>query len=428
MDILIVGSGIAGPALAHWLSLNPKHTITILEKAASLQPHGQNVDIQGSAVSCIKKMGLMPQVEHYNTKELGTRFIDSQGTPFAPFPIKEGGSASPTSEYEILRGDLAKLLHQATTSQSNATYLFNTTITQILQNDSSCVKVLLSDGTTRTYDLLIAADGQWSKTRSLVFPAQDVSIDHKGMYAAYFTIPRLPSDAPWWDIFVAKGSRTVATRPDPHGTTRAMFTFMPSTPAQTLAWEKHGRAGRKAQEELVEQEFADAGWVSGRLLDAMATAPDFYFHAINQVKMKRWSCNRVISLGDAAFCPSPCTGMGTSLAVLGAYVLAGELSCVDDPASSTPFEGLTAALARYEERFRPFVVKSQVMSRFVPGFMHPGSAWKRTVLHGFVKLVSMVLRWEWVGPWLGDTESRDDGFKLPEYAAFQSLDEKAVGV
>ena len=134
----------------------------------------------------------------------------------------------------------------------------------------------------------------------------------------------------------------------------------------------------------------------------------------------------MICLGDAAFCPSPCTGMGTSLAVLGAYVLAGELSCVDDLASPTTFDGLTAALTRYEERFRPFVVQSQVISRFVPEFMHPGSAWKRTVLHGFVRLVSMVLRWEWVGPWLGDTESRDDGFKLPEYAAFERVEEKAL--
>ena len=426
MNILIVGSGIAGPALAYWLSFNPKHTITILEKAPSLQPHGQNVDIQGSAVTCIKKMGLMPQVQQCNTKELGTRFIDSHGNPFAPFPIKEGGSASPTSEYEILRGDLAKLLHQATSSQSNVTYLFKTTITKILQNDASCVKVLLSDDTTRTYDLLIAADGQWSKTRSLVFPAQDVSIEHKGMYAAYFTIPRLPSDAPWWDIFVAKGSRTVATRPDPHGTTRAMFTFMPSTPAQRLAWEEASRAGWKAQEELVREEFVDAGWVSKRLLGAMAEAPDFYFHAINQVKMKRWSHNRVICLGDAAFCPSPCTGMGTSLSVLGAYVLAGELSCVDDPSSSMTFDGLMGALSSYEDKFRPFVVQSQMMSRFVPGFMHPGSAWKRAVLHGFVMLVSMVLRWEWVGPWLGDTESRYDGFKLPEYAAFERVEEKAL--
>jgi 2-polyprenyl-6-methoxyphenol hydroxylase-like FAD-dependent oxidoreductase len=424
MNILIVGSGIAGPNLAYWLSFNAAHTITILEKAPSLQAHGQNVDIQGTAVTCIRKMGLMPQVQEYTTKELGTRFIDSKGKPFAPLPIKEGSSASPTSEYEILRGDLAKLLHQATTFQPNVTYLFNTTITQILQNDSSCVKVVLSDGSTHTYDLLIAADGQWSKTRNLIFPTQDVTIEHKGMYAAYFTVPRLDTDAPWWEIFVAKASRTVATRPDPHGTTRAMFTSMPSTPAQTLAWEKASRAGRKAQEELVREEFADAGWVSKRLLDAMVSAPDFYLHAINQVKMKRWSHNRVVCLGDAAFCPSPCTGMGTSLAVLGAYVLAGELSCLDEPSSTTTLDGLTIALNSYENKFRPFVVKSQAMSRFVPGFMHPGSAWRRSVLHGFLSLVSMVLQMEWVGHWLGDTESRDDGFKLPQYAAFEDADEK----
>jgi 2-polyprenyl-6-methoxyphenol hydroxylase-like FAD-dependent oxidoreductase len=106
MNILIVGSGIAGPNLAYWLSFNAAHTITILEKAPSLQAHGQNVDIQGTAVTCIRKMGLMPQVQEYTTKELGTRFIDSKGKPFAPLPIKEGSSASPTSEYEILRGNI----------------------------------------------------------------------------------------------------------------------------------------------------------------------------------------------------------------------------------------------------------------------------------------------------------------------------------
>ena len=105
MHILIVGSGIAGPTLACWISHNLENSITVLEKSPSLLLYGQNVDISGSAVTCIKKMGLMPQVKHCNTKELGTRFIDSYGKPFAPFPIKEGSSASLTSEYEILDAD-----------------------------------------------------------------------------------------------------------------------------------------------------------------------------------------------------------------------------------------------------------------------------------------------------------------------------------
>jgi 2-polyprenyl-6-methoxyphenol hydroxylase-like FAD-dependent oxidoreductase len=424
MNILIVGSGIAGPTLAYWLSLNANHTITILEKSPSIQPHGQNVDIQGSAVTCIKKMGLMPQIQQHNTQELGTQFIDSHGKPLASFPVKEGSSASLTSEYEILRGDLAKILYQATQPHRNITYLFNTTITQILQNDSTCVRVQLSNSTTCTYGLLIAADGQWSKTRSLVFPPHDVAIKHQGMYAVYFTVPRLPTDTKWWNIFVAEGSRTVSTRPDPHGTLRAMFTCMPCTPSQTLAWEKASRSSRNEQEELVRSEFADAGWIAERLVDDMSSASDLYMHAINQVRMKRWSRNHVVCLGDAAFCPSPLTGMGTSLAVLGAYVLAGELSRLASPSPTMSIDALAAALTSYEDGFRPFVEQSQVIPPFVPGVIHPGPAWKRAILHSVLRLVSRVVRWEWVGRWSGDAESRDDGFKLPEYAAFEEEDEK----
>lgn len=428
MHILIVGSGIAGPTLACWISHNLENSITVLEKSPSLLLYGQNVDISGSAVTCIKKMGLMPQVKHCNTKELGTRFIDSYGKPFAPFPIKEGSSASLTSEYEILRGDLAKILYNATQSHSNVTYLFNTTITEVLQNDSLSVKVLLSDNTVRTYDLLVAADGQWSKTRSLIFPSQQVTISHQGMYSVYFTVPRRATDTAWWNIFVAQGSRTISTRPDPHGTLRALFTFMPTTSAQEAQWAEASRMGRKLQQELLRKEFADAGWICDRLLGDVAAAPDFYFHAINQVKMQRWSHNRVICLGDAAFCPSPLTGMGTSLAVLGAYILAGELSCMTTFSSSVStslsMDALATALASYEAKFRPYVEQSQEIPPFVPGFMHPDSAWKRTILHGFLTMVSRVVRWEWVGRWLGDAESRDDGFKLPEYVAFESKDKK----
>lgn len=87
-------------------------------------------------------------------------------------------------------------------------------------------------------------------------------------------------------------------------------------------------------------------------------------------------------------------------------------------------DALATALASYEAKFRPYVEQSQEIPPFVPGFMHPDSAWKRTILHGFLTMVSRVVRWEWVGRWLGDAESRDDGFKLPEYVAFESKDKK----
>jgi 2-polyprenyl-6-methoxyphenol hydroxylase-like FAD-dependent oxidoreductase len=299
MHILISGSGIAGPTLAYWLSQSSHHHITILEKAPTLLPHGQNVDIQGAAVSIIRKMNLMAAVRSANTREVGTRFLDTHGQPFAEFPVKEGQSASMTSEFEILRGDLAKILYDATKNLPNVTYHFGTTVTEVLRNNSTGVTVQLSDNTTLTADLLVAADGQWSKLRSSVFPATSISIKHQDMYAVYYTVPRLPSDKDFWDIHITRSSATMSTRPDPHGTMRAMFTYMSPTPSAASAWSSASRAGRKAQSEVLASTFADVGWQASRLLGAMDTAPDFYFQTIDQVRMSSWSQNRVVCLGDA---------------------------------------------------------------------------------------------------------------------------------
>jgi 2-polyprenyl-6-methoxyphenol hydroxylase-like FAD-dependent oxidoreductase len=216
MRVLISGAGIAGPTLA-WFLANTGARVTILEKSKSILPHGQNVDLQGSAVTVVKRMGLLDEVKRRNTKETGTQFIDPNGRPFAPFPITEGSSASLTSEYEILRGDLAALLYEATKDHSNVDYVFNTTIKKVISNDHEHVKVELSNGDVQDFDLLVAADGQWSKVRKQCFSPESVKAVDLGMYAVYYTIPRTPSDNDLWNIYVALKSRVVAIRPDPHG-------------------------------------------------------------------------------------------------------------------------------------------------------------------------------------------------------------------
>jgi 2-polyprenyl-6-methoxyphenol hydroxylase-like FAD-dependent oxidoreductase len=406
MRILISGSGIAGPSLAFWLSKCARHQVTVLEKAPVLLPHGQNVDLQGAAVTAIRKMGLLDQVCAHNTTEKGTQFIDAAGKAFAPFPVKQGATASLSSEYEILRGDLAKILHEATRDKSNVTYLFGTTIITVISNEPGGVEVELNSGEVQKYDLLVAADGQWSKVRSQCFAPEDVGGKHMGMYAVYYTVPREETDNEWWNIYVALGSRIVTTRPDPHETIRAMFTIMPSTKAQAEAWKNASKSGRSAQERLLRREFDDSGWQTQRLLSAMKTAPDFYFHSIQQVKMRAWSQNRVVCLGDAAYCPTPLTGMGTSLAIIGAYMLAGELNTLSDPCK---------ALGSYERKFRPFVEQTQEIPRAVPRIMHPATAWKRWLLHTCLRLASRVVAVPWVVNHSKDPEANDDGFMLPEY-------------
>jgi 2-polyprenyl-6-methoxyphenol hydroxylase-like FAD-dependent oxidoreductase len=410
MRVLISGAGIAGPTLA-WFLAKTGARITVVEKSRTLLSQGQNIDIKGSGVTVVQKMGLLDRIREANINEKGTQFIDSKGQPFAPLPIKQGSSASLTSEYEILRGDQAVVLHESTKDHPNVKYLFGTTIKEVISNDNDAVKVEFSDGSLHEFDLLVAADGQWSKVRKQCFSPEDIRPVHLDMYAVYFTVPRLPTDDDWWNIYVALRSRIIATRPDPYGTIRAMFTCMPCNDAQKVAWLEASKSDRQAQGKLVRKEFEDAGWQAQRLLDAMDQGvDDFYFHDIQQIKMSRWSNSRVVCLGDTAYTPSPLTGMGTSLAIVGAYMLAGELSKVGD--GDSPFEALEA----YESKFRPFVEEQQKILPFIPAIAHPETAWKRWLLQTFLRAVSNIIAIPWIANRLGDKTNEDD-FPLPKYPA-----------
>ncbi|KAF2113136.1 hypothetical protein BDV96DRAFT_497107 [Lophiotrema nucula] len=411
MRVLISGAGIAGPALAWWLAKTGAR-ITVVEKAAALFPHGQNVDIQGTARKVVKKMGLLEEVLRYNTTEKGTQLIDAKGRPFAPFPVREDANgASATSEFEVLRGDLAAIFYKATKDEPNVDYLFSTTIEKIVSNDDESVKVQLSSGETQKYDVLVAADGQWSKVRKQVFPKDAITVVDKNMYVCYWTIPRLPMDNSWWNIYCALRSRIITLRPDPHGTIRAMFSMMPCNAAEKAAWEDASRKDRKLQQELCRSHFADAGWQAQRLLSSMDQASDFYFQAIKQIKMSKWSKGRIICLGDTAFAPSPLTGMGTSLAILGSYVLAGELSKLnagDHPAK---------AFDSYETIFRPFVEEMQQVPWIFPDLVHPQTAIKRWMLSSFLSLLSKIVAIPWLASRFNGADNED--FKLPVYAQFE---------
>jgi len=130
LTILISGAGIAGSTLAFLLAKTGAR-ITVVEKAKSLLPHGQNVDIQGSALLAVAKMGLMDQVLAANTSEKGSQFVDAKGNPVALFPMREDSAVSLTSQFEILRGDLAKILYEAAEVHPNVNYLFDTTIVSL---------------------------------------------------------------------------------------------------------------------------------------------------------------------------------------------------------------------------------------------------------------------------------------------------------
>jgi 2-polyprenyl-6-methoxyphenol hydroxylase-like FAD-dependent oxidoreductase len=413
MRVLISGAGIAGPTLAYFLSKTKAAShITILEKAPSLLAHGQNVDVAGCAVTIIRRMGLLEKVREFNTTERGTQLVDAEGVAYAQFPIREGSTASFSSEFEILRADLARMLCGTAKGEDGVGFEFGITIIKVLENGKDGVEVELSNGEVRVYDLLVAADGQWSKIRQQCFPDEEVQVVDKDMYAVYYTIPRQPEDSNWWTVYHALQSRIITLRPDPHGAIRAMFTRMPCSEAQRAEWRGALRGNRKLQQELVRREFIDAGWQARRLLGAMEQAPDFYFQAIQQIKMAKWSTSRVVCLGDTAFAPTPLTGMGTSLAIIGAYVLAGELSKLSNG------EDLAKGLVAYENTLRPFVEQVQQIPSFFPGAAHPETRWQRWLLQTCLWILSKAATIpQLVNLFSGSksAEEQDDGFQLPHY-------------
>jgi 2-polyprenyl-6-methoxyphenol hydroxylase-like FAD-dependent oxidoreductase len=413
MHVLISGAGVAGPALA-WFLAKTGVRVTVVEKASSLMPIGQNIDVDGTALSVIKKMGLMSELRRLNTTEKGTDLVDTNGRIIASFPLSNG-SASATSEFEILRGDLAKMLAEASMELPNVNYLLGTTITKVLSNDENAVKVELSNGEMHEYDLLAAADGQWSRTRKQCFAPEDVTVVDKGMYAVYWTLPRIPTDNDMWTIYQALRSRILSIRPDPHGSMRAAFTAMPCNEMQKKAWESACRASRQEQHALLRSEFADAGWIAERLLDSMDQATDFYFQSIKQTKMAKWSTSRVVCLGDAAYAPTPLTGAGANLALLGAYVLAGELGNLEKD------EHPAKALEEYERTLRPFVEETQQIPFIFPGAAHPATAWKRWIFRVVIWVISKLAALSWFAG-IHDESKENANFPLPQYPSFAALD------
>lgn len=350
-SILISGAGITGPTLAFWLHRHGWRT-TVLERAAGLRASGQNVDVRGAGRQVARLMGLEDRIARAGTGEVGTRFVDRRGRTVAEFPAGTGDSDGATAELEILRGELVRLLAEQTTGTTE--YVYGDRITAV-QEDDDGVTVSFARARARRFDLVLIAEGMRSRTRELIF-GDTVRVRDLGQYTGYGTIPRTADDDRWWRWCIAGRGRAVMLRPDNLGTTRATLSFL----APPAGYEDLDPGG---QIEVLRDTFADAGWQSRRILDAFAADPgDFYLQRTAQVYADSWSRGRVALVGDAAHCASPVSGMGTSLSLTGAYVLAGEIATRPDHRE---------AFRSYETLLRPYVARAQKLPPGAPRIANP---------------------------------------------------------
>ncbi|RAJ31286.1 2-polyprenyl-6-methoxyphenol hydroxylase-like FAD-dependent oxidoreductase [Kitasatospora sp. SolWspMP-SS2h] len=399
--VLISGASIAGPAVAHWLT-RYGHRCVVVERAPTLRTAGQNIDIRGAGREVIRRMELEESVGAAGTGEKGTRFVGRDGGTVAEFPVGGSDSDGLTAGMEILRGDLARLLVERSTGSGRgggAEYRFGDSVTALRQ-DADHVRASFAGGSTEDFDLVIAADGMRSTTRPLIV-GDAARIVPKGLCTAYFTIPRRPEDTDWWRWYSAPGGRTVTLRPDNTGTIRAGLSFLGPDG-------KYADLPADAQRELLAEVFAGAGWATPRVLDGMRRAPDFHLEDVGQVHSATWSRGRAALLGDAAYCASPISGMGTSLALVGAYVLAGEIAS---------HRHHRDAFAAYERIMRPYVTKAQSLPPGAPRLAHPRTRCGITAFHSVLRLAATAPARRLA---TALTAPPADGVQLPDYTHLEA--------
>jgi 2-polyprenyl-6-methoxyphenol hydroxylase-like FAD-dependent oxidoreductase len=395
--VLISGAGIAGPALAFWLT-NNGYRVTIVELADGIRSGGQTVDLRGAGGNVVERMGLIDQMRRHSLEQHGLAWIKADGTRRAEMPVTAFNGNGIVSKLEILRGDLVDVLYQAT--KDRAEYRFGTRIDALEQNGAT-VQATLSDGTTISADLVVGCDGPHSAVRRLVFGPEEQFIKPLGGYNAWFTAPDTVGLDGWYLMYQAPGLNASMRPSHDPASCKAGLAFR-SEPVS------YDRRNADEQLALLAKHFDGAGWQCDRLLAAAQTSDDFYFDAFVQVHMPSISEGRVTLVGDAGYCASPLSGMGTSLALVGAYVLAGELG----PADSVDAQRIEAALRRYEAVMRPYIDRCQDLANGIDGYL-PKSA-------NDIAITAQVMKWMQRWPFRSFAEKKwfttADAIELPDYA------------
>ncbi len=342
-SVLMSGASIAGPALAYWLD-RYGFDVTVVERAPAVRSGGYPIDVRGTAIEVIDRMGILSPVRaaHIDSREL--RFVDAQGRVIGTIPPydltnNQGG------DVELPRGALTTILYNLT-QERPIRYRFNDSI-ETLQDDGSGVEIHFRSGERHRYDIVIGADGLHSRTRGLVFGPEQQFNHYLGHCFNIFSMPNDMGLSHGGIIYGEAGRTAGAFAVRDSEKIFAFLIFASDAPPFGAD------LGSEEQYLRTAAAFAGAGWEVPRLLQVMRQADDLFFDTVSQIRMPVWSSGRIALVGDAAYAPSFRSGQGTSIALVGAYVLAGELASHDDP---------SRAFASYERIARPFVEANQALA------------------------------------------------------------------
>ena len=415
LRVLVVGGSIAGLSTAYWFGKAGAH-ITVIERYPHFRMGGQAVDIRSVGVTIMRKIkGMEAAVRARNTTIEGLSFVRPDGRPYGT--LRATGNPdeqSLLSEYEIFRGDLAKVIFDMNESNPNIKYIFGEQVAAMQQpaKADKPITVDFANGTPSSdFDLVVACDGATSRTRALGLGCG--VRDHivpTNSWAAYCSVKKdLLEGSKVGHAFTATGGRFVAYGPDPAGVNRVAFMGMYPRDGRdsTKGFRDAMKAGDESLKHYVAEQYKDVvGWKLGEAMEGMMESDDFYGSEIVQVKAPVLYKGRFVMVGDAGYAPGP-TGGGTSLAMAGAYLLAGEI---------TKHSGdLEAGLRGYEQQIRPLITDLQKIPPLVLSIIAPQTAWGiwiRNHLFGFICWTKIL---EFAQKYLASAFDTPDKFNIPEY-------------
>lgn len=339
MKIVVNGASIAGLSVAVSLGRSG-HDVVLIERAGAVRSGGIAVDVRGQALDVAQSFGILDQLKT-NRVTYGAQFefADPDGVVLASIDPNADIYESP-GDLEVGRDELVRILESQL--PASVTRLFDATVESLEFTAGGGARVSITGRDPEEVDLVVGADGLHSRIRRLAFGPEADYLRYLGLYVGVLRKCRTSIDVPATTVYNEPGKLVLV-----RGNGRESSAVLGFS-SDWISYDYHDDAvGR----DLVESAFVEVnGWKTQELISEVAESPDFYFDSVCQVDMPAWHRNACVLVGDAGYCASFFSGMGTTLALQGAKVLADSLNseaCV------------SAGLRAYEVAMRPFVDEAQ---------------------------------------------------------------------
>lgn len=376
-DVLIIGHGVAGPALALWLQRAGIHSEIYEARRSVGEDEGYFLYLAPNGMHVLLELGLAAATRHDAIDTTGIEFHNRHGRRIAFIDSRDDAETYGAKGVVVKRAHLHRVLHEAVHERGIPVHT-GTTLVGIDQR-SDGVEARFADGTTRSAAVLIGADGIHSRTRSCVLPDAP-SPSYVGLVdsGGFVNVPHLRA--------AVGPQRMVFGR-------RAFFSYTVH-PSGEVYWFSNVPMAREPERAELES-IAPEAW-HARLLDLHQSDPAPIREIIGRTPpdaidkwplrdlptLPTWHAGRVCLVGDAAHATSPSSGQGASLALESAMVLA---RCIrDEPDHRSAFrrfeagrrprvEHVIAQARRNGDHKVPNPVASVIRDALLPIFLRLGA-------------------------------------------------------